>query len=228
MDKSTQEWLDSLSPSERTRLRSAARLLAEWILDQELKKSTSGELAATHKEVTGDTPGKDNKRSLKRAKAGDIADTKRVRRDVVTGGDMPRWEYRVVSRKQLLKNQATLNDLGEAGWELVAINSGEEEWVFKRPKESELSERSSEKEKQSVTLPKVTDRFELLSDNEKQLLKLIAEARSNKEIARIMKVSAKKVEQNRSSLMSKLEVHDMASLVRSAMKHDLIALDEEK
>ncbi len=68
--------------------------------------------------------------------------------------------------------------------------------------------------------------FERLSAREKQVLKLVAEGRTNNAIAQIMNVSVKTVEKHRSSLMTKLNVHDMAGLVRIAMKHGLIFMDE--
>jgi DNA-binding NarL/FixJ family response regulator len=69
------------------------------------------------------------------------------------------------------------------------------------------------------------DPFDRLSSREKQVLKLVAEGRTNNAIAQIMNVSVKTVEKHRSSLMSKLTVHDMAGLVRIAMKHGLIFMD---
>ena len=68
--------------------------------------------------------------------------------------------------------------------------------------------------------------FDRLSAREQQVLKLVAEGRTNNAIAQIMNVSVKTVEKHRSSLMQKLNVHDMAGLVRIAMKHGLIFMDE--
>jgi DNA-binding NarL/FixJ family response regulator len=68
--------------------------------------------------------------------------------------------------------------------------------------------------------------FDRLSAREQQVLKLVAEGRTNNAIAQIMNVSVKTVEKHRSSLMQKLNVHDMAGLVRVAMKHGLIFMDE--
>ncbi len=68
--------------------------------------------------------------------------------------------------------------------------------------------------------------FDRLSSREQQVLKLVAEGRTNNAIAQIMNVSVKTVEKHRSSLMTKLNVHDMAGLVRVAMKHGLIFMDE--
>ena len=68
--------------------------------------------------------------------------------------------------------------------------------------------------------------FERLSPREKQVLKLIAEGNTNNAIARTMKISVKTVEKHRASLMTKLDVHETAGLVRVALKHGLIFVDE--
>jgi len=68
--------------------------------------------------------------------------------------------------------------------------------------------------------------FERLSAREKQVLKLVAEGNTNNAIAQIMKISVKTVEKHRTNLMTKLNVHDTAGLVRVALKHGLIFVDE--
>ena len=71
--------------------------------------------------------------------------------------------------------------------------------------------------------PELLDR---LSPRESQVLQLIAEGRTNSEIAQIMQVAVKTVEKHRANLMAKLKVHDVAGLVRVAIKHGLIFLDQ--
>ncbi|HMQ51890.1 MAG TPA: response regulator transcription factor [Anaerolineae bacterium] len=68
--------------------------------------------------------------------------------------------------------------------------------------------------------------FEQLSSREREILKLIAEGHTNKSIAETMHLSAKTVEKHRASLMTKLEVDNLANLIRVAIKHGLIFLDE--
>jgi two-component system response regulator NreC len=65
-----------------------------------------------------------------------------------------------------------------------------------------------------------------LSTREIEVMKLIAEGCTNNAIAQAMHISAKTVEKHRGSLMAKLEVHDTAALVRLALKHGLIFIDE--
>ena len=117
---------------------------------------------------------------------------------------MQRWEYKVISRKQVQQIEPALNTLGDEGWELVALNFFDEGWIFKRPKEAEP--------------------FERLSEQEKELLKLVVEGRTNGAIAKTMRISVKKVQEYRSNLMSRLELqsNDMAGLVKIAFKHSLL------
>jgi DNA-binding NarL/FixJ family response regulator len=68
--------------------------------------------------------------------------------------------------------------------------------------------------------------FDTLSDREIQVLKLIAEGQTNNGIALVLNVSPKTVEKHRSNLMHKLNINDIAGLVRIALKHKLIFSDE--
>jgi DNA-binding NarL/FixJ family response regulator len=66
--------------------------------------------------------------------------------------------------------------------------------------------------------------FDLLTPREREVLQLIAEGHTNTTIAQMMNVSVKTVEKHRASLMSKLNVHSVAELVRMAIKRGLIFL----
>jgi DNA-binding NarL/FixJ family response regulator len=68
--------------------------------------------------------------------------------------------------------------------------------------------------------------FDQLSVREREALKLVAEGATNKAIAEVMQISIKTVEKHRTNLMTKLNVHDLAGLIRIAIKHGLISLDE--
>lgn len=61
-----------------------------------------------------------------------------------------------------------------------------------------------------------------LSDRERQVLQLIAEGKSTKEIATLLSVSAKTVESHRLRLTTKLNTHGIAGLVRYAVRSGLI------
>jgi DNA-binding NarL/FixJ family response regulator len=66
----------------------------------------------------------------------------------------------------------------------------------------------------------------LLTPREREVLQLIAEGHTNNAIAEILTISVKTVEKHRASLMSKLGVHDLPTLMRTSIKHGLIFLDE--
>jgi DNA-binding NarL/FixJ family response regulator len=61
-----------------------------------------------------------------------------------------------------------------------------------------------------------------LTPREKEVLQLVAEGKTTKEVAQILGVSVKTVEFHRSRLMSKLEVHETASLVRYAIRKGIV------
>lgn len=66
---------------------------------------------------------------------------------------------------------------------------------------------------------------DLLTPREKEVLQLVAEGHTNASIAETLHISVKTVEKHRANVMTKLEVNDLASLIRKAIKHGLIFLD---
>ena len=61
-----------------------------------------------------------------------------------------------------------------------------------------------------------------LSDRERQVLQLVAEGKTTKEIANLLNISVNTAESHRSNLMEKLDIHDTAGLVRYAMRNGII------
>jgi two-component system response regulator NreC len=61
-----------------------------------------------------------------------------------------------------------------------------------------------------------------LSHREHQVLQLIAEGKSTKEVAAILGVSVKTAESHRTRIMEKLDIHETASLVRYAIRRGLV------
>jgi two-component system, NarL family, response regulator NreC len=61
-----------------------------------------------------------------------------------------------------------------------------------------------------------------LSDRERQVLQLVAEGKTSKEIASLLNISVKTAESHRSNIMDKLDIHDTAGLVRYAIRNGLI------
>ena len=65
-------------------------------------------------------------------------------------------------------------------------------------------------------------RYELLTDREREVLKLLADGDSSKEIATRLKLSVKTVEVHKYNLMRKLDIHNRAGLVKYAIKKKLV------
>ncbi len=69
------------------------------------------------------------------------------------------------------------------------------------------------------------DNYEQLTGREREVLQLVAEGRSNREIAETLHVAVKTVEAHRSNLMDKLDIHNTADLTRYALRKGVIAED---
>lgn len=68
----------------------------------------------------------------------------------------------------------------------------------------------------------VTDRYDTLSEREREVFQLIAEGHSNKRIAELLGVSLGTVETHRARLMEKLDVHSAAEMVLYAVRKGVI------
>jgi len=66
------------------------------------------------------------------------------------------------------------------------------------------------------------DSYDLLTQREKETLQLLAEGKSNKEVATILNVSPLTVETHRSNLMQKLSLHSTAEIVLYAVRKKLV------
>ncbi|MBN1314759.1 MAG: response regulator transcription factor [Anaerolineales bacterium] len=72
---------------------------------------------------------------------------------------------------------------------------------------------------------KYTSGFHQLTPREREVLQLVAEGYTNNGIAEALNISVKTVEKHRSSLMTKLDAHDVASLTRIAIKYKLVFIE---
>jgi DNA-binding NarL/FixJ family response regulator len=68
--------------------------------------------------------------------------------------------------------------------------------------------------------------FNLLTTRQREILQLIAEGNSTKEIAHKLNVSVKTVETHRMQLMERLGINDIAGLVRYAIRHGIISSNQ--
>lgn len=67
------------------------------------------------------------------------------------------------------------------------------------------------------------DSYDLLTDREKEVLQLLAQGKSNKEVATILNLSVYTVETHRTHLMQKLNLHNTAEIVLYAVRKKIIA-----
>lgn len=68
--------------------------------------------------------------------------------------------------------------------------------------------------------------FSLLTARERQVLQLIAEGTTTKEIAHTLKVSSKTIETYRQQIMDKLDIHNIAGLTKYAVREGLTSIEE--
>ena len=69
----------------------------------------------------------------------------------------------------------------------------------------------------------LSDSYHLLTDREKEVLQLLAEGRSNKEVATLLDLGLSTVETHRANLMQKLNLHNTAEIVLYAVRKGLIS-----
>lgn len=75
------------------------------------------------------------------------------------------------------------------------------------------------------TQPAERDKFDGLTEREVEVLRLVAEGKTNQEIADQLFLSVKTVQAHRAHIMEKLDLHDRVDLVKYALKKGLIKLE---
>jgi two-component system, NarL family, response regulator NreC len=69
----------------------------------------------------------------------------------------------------------------------------------------------------------VDDRYDLLSEREREILQLVAEGHSSKAVAELLSISPATVETHRAHILQKLDVHSTAELVLFAVRRRIIS-----
>jgi len=69
------------------------------------------------------------------------------------------------------------------------------------------------------------DALESLTQRQREILQLIAEGRTTRQIAEVLHISVKTVETHRTVLMKRLDLHDVAGLVRYAIRVGLVTVE---
>jgi len=73
-----------------------------------------------------------------------------------------------------------------------------------------------------ATSGQAADPYEALTDREKQVLKLVAEGHSNKEVAELLDISVKTAMSHREHIMQKLDLHSRTDLIKFAIQQGVI------
>ena len=68
----------------------------------------------------------------------------------------------------------------------------------------------------------IVDRYESLSEREREIFQLIAEGHSNKEVAELLRVSPTTVETHRGHILQKLDLHGTADIVLYAVRRGIV------
>lgn len=124
----------------------------------------------------------------------------------------------------------------DASYVARAVRNGATGYVLKDSSADELVEavrsvhrgRSFFSEKLSIDISPVdegvTDRYETLTEREREVLHLVAEGHTSPEIAEKLFISPRTVDTHRSNLMAKLGIHSQLDLVRYALQRGLIPM----
>ncbi|MGD0283311.1 MAG: response regulator transcription factor [Dissulfurispiraceae bacterium] len=75
--------------------------------------------------------------------------------------------------------------------------------------------------------PVIEEPYERLSDREKQVLKLLAEGGTHKEIAGLLNISVKTVIAHQSNISEKLDLHNRTDLLKFAIQKGIIKIDQQ-
>lgn len=123
----------------------------------------------------------------------------------------------------------------EAQYVLEALRAGIKGYVLKSCAAAELVQAIREVVRGGMFLTsdiseKIVDAYlnkvnipdDALSLRELQVLQLVAEGKTTKEVAQLLNISTKTAESHRTRIMEKLEVHETAGLVRYAIRRGLI------
>ncbi len=76
-----------------------------------------------------------------------------------------------------------------------------------------------------ATSGQAADPYEALTDREKQVLKLVAEGHSNKEVAELLDISVKTAMSHREHIMQKLDLHSRTDLIKFAIQQGVIRVE---
>jgi two-component system response regulator NreC len=115
--------------------------------------------------------------------------------------------------KAYLLKDTVESDLGAA---LEAVSKGRHFFS------SSISEVLLEDYMRQLNQKGLTDSYQLLTDREKEVFQLLAEGKTNKEVAAVLHLSPLTVDTHRSNIMEKLNLHNTVELVLYAVRKKII------
>lgn len=89
----------------------------------------------------------------------------------------------------------------------------------------EIAREAMREQAGSAASGRTADPYDTLTDREKQVLKLVAEGHSNKEVAQLLDISVKTAMSHREHIMQKLDLHSRTDLIKFALQKGVITLD---
>lgn len=146
-----------------------------------------------------------------------------------------------ISARQPETNIVMLSMHADEGFVLRALKAGARAYVLKESRETDLidairlvvdgksffspavSRLLVEDYVRQLQDKDVDDSYELLTTREREILQLVAEGRSNKEIAALLNVSVYTVETHRSNILEKLNLHSVPDLILYAVRKGVIS-----
>ena len=148
---------------------------------------------------------------------------------------------RQISAKQLGVSIIVLSMHSDEGYVLRALKAGARGYLLKESSETDFVQAvRAVSEGKAFFSPAVSrmlvedyvrqlqdkdieDSYELLTQRERELLQLIAEGKSNKDVANMLNLSLYTVETHRGNIMEKLNLHSVPELILYAVRKGVIA-----
>ncbi len=150
--------------------------------------------------------------------------TKQIRRD------QPNARVLVLTMYESDEYVAQMLEAGAAGYVLKKVAGSELVYAIRAVSQGEaflypsITKRLVEDYLRRVESGQERDTFDGLTDREREVLQLIAEGHTNKEIADLLHLSVRTVQNHRAHIMEKLGMHDRGELIKYAIQKGIIEL----
>lgn len=150
--------------------------------------------------------------------------TKQIRRDD------PNARVLVLTMYESDEYVAQMLEAGATGYVLKKVAGSELVYAIRAVHQGEaflypsITKRLVEDYLRRVELGQERTSLDVLTDREREILQLIAEGHTNKEIADLLSLSIRTVQNHRAHLMQKLGIHDRGDLIKYAIQKGIIEL----